>query len=148
MVYRAEIVYARQSALWRGRTSWVTVMADDSGMPNKKLEAGRPRRAWSGAARLSPIILWMGEARTAPGVFSGWHHHGEHNDLRSRAVGSIRSSSEIVVARVWRLAPGTSSPSPAHTVHREATRRGGAGSRGGPRRYRPIVINVDGPHSD
>lgn len=93
--------------------------------------------------------LWAGIAKTAGGVFSGWHHHGAYESVIHVLRGAIRlefgpGGHEAIVARAGDtlyVAPGE--------IHREGNpddepsdvfvTRSGEGE---------IVVNVPGPAPD
>lgn len=90
--------------------------------------------------------VWSGLARTAPGVTSGWHHHGDNDTTVYVEAGVFKlefgpRGEEIVEAR-----PGDFVLIPRGVVHRESNPsteesrlvvvRAGIG---------PPTINVDGP---
>jgi uncharacterized RmlC-like cupin family protein len=92
---------------------------------------------------------WAGLARTAPGVISGWHHHGENDTTVYVEAGCFRvefgaGGSEVVDAEA-----GDFVVIPGGLVHRESNPsaaesrlivfRVGTG---------PPTINVDGPSGD
>ena len=110
-----------------------------------------PGPASPGVARQTAVAtegVWVGEARTAPGAWSGWHHHGEQTTYGHVLSGRIAfefgtGGAERVVA-----GPGEYFVVPPHAVHREGNPndeeqqvvvvRVGSG---------PSVINVDAPET-
>lgn len=117
-------------------------------VPHSALEAG-PSTA--GVVRQTAVAaenVWVGEARTAPGARSGWHHHGDHTTYGRVLAGQIEfefgsTGSERVVATA-----GDYFVVPPHTVHREGNPhtedqvvlvvRVGSG---------PSVVNVESPEA-
>lgn len=89
---------------------------------------------------------WFGEARTEPGMSSGWHHHAEHCTYVYVVQGRLRLESGPGGREVADLGPGEYAQIPPHAVHRESNpadeesllilARRGSG---------PTVVNVDGP---
>ena len=90
--------------------------------------------------------VWVGLTHTAPGVTSGWHHHGDYDTYIYMAAGVAHGDfgsggGEHVEARA-----GDFIHVPKHTIHRESNPGGeesamvivrvGSG---------PPVINVEGP---
>ena len=89
--------------------------------------------------------LWAGTLKTAVGMESGWHHHGDHHSVIYLVRGRMRvdfgptgtNSVEAVAGDFISVPPGV--------IHREATAedevaavviRAGGGE---------VVVNVDGP---
>ncbi len=90
--------------------------------------------------------MWSGLARTAPGVVSGWHHHGAHETSIYIVTGAMKIESGPGGRDVVDLAPGDFCHIPPGIVHRESNPsdqethavvvRAGDG---------PPTVNVDGP---
>lgn len=90
--------------------------------------------------------LWSGLARTAPGVVSGWHHHGTTETTIYIVRGAMKIESGPGGGEVVDLRPGDFCHIPAGIVHRESNPsseethavvvRAGTG---------PPTVNVDGP---
>lgn len=90
--------------------------------------------------------LWAGLVRTAPGMVSGWHHHGEHQTSIYVSSGQLRMESGPGGRQITEAVEGDFIYVPAGAVHREANPgeteshlvvvRAGQG---------PTTINVDGP---
>ena len=59
-------------------------------------------------------------AQTAPGMMSGWHHHGDHDVYGYVASGAARFESESGEEGAVDLGPGDFFHVAAHTVHRES----------------------------
>lgn len=102
-----------------------------------------------GIARLQAFgteSTWFGEARTEPGVTSGWHHHAEHRTYAYVVRGRFRLESGPGGRDVIDAGPGDYVEIPPHVVHRESNPadeesllilvRQGSG---------PVVVNVDRP---
>jgi uncharacterized RmlC-like cupin family protein len=92
--------------------------------------------------------MWSGMVHTEPGVFSGWHHHGEHESVIYVVTGGLRMESGVDGADVFDALPGEFIFVPPYCVHREGNMteevativviRQGLGDH---------VFNVDGPPS-
>jgi len=87
---------------------------------------------------------WVGYVSTAPGEWSGWHHHGDQDSyfyvLRGRIEFEYGSSRDRLA-----ISAGDFAYMPARVIHRERTAPGGGEVilvRIGPG---PSVVNVDGP---
>ena len=90
--------------------------------------------------------LWAGLARTAPGMTSGWHHHGGYETSIYVVSGRLRMESGPGGAEVMEAGPGDFVHVPAGAVHRESN-PGDAEShlvvvRAG---HGVPTVNVDGP---
>lgn len=90
--------------------------------------------------------LWAGLARTAPGMTSGWHHHGDHETSIYVVSGSLRMESGPGGTEVVEAVAGDFVHVPAGAVHRESNPSDAEShivvvraGRGAP------TINVDGP---
>ena len=90
--------------------------------------------------------LWAGLARTAPGMTSGWHHHGDHETSIYIVSGRLRMESGPGGAEVLDAVAGDFVHVPAGAVHRESNPSDAEShivvvraGRGAP------TINVDGP---
>ena len=90
--------------------------------------------------------LWAGLARTAPGMTSGWHHHGDHETSIYIVSGRLRMESGPGGAEVVDAVAGDFVHVPAGAVHRESNPSDAEShivvvraGRGAP------TINVDGP---
>jgi uncharacterized RmlC-like cupin family protein len=114
---------------------------------SERTEAPGPRTP--GMVREQAFIgedRWVGFVRTEPGVWSGWHHHGDHDTYVYVVRGSIElefgpGGRERVAGK-----PGDFALIPQGAVHREGTSPQEPGEavivrigRGQP------VINVEGP---
>lgn len=90
--------------------------------------------------------MWGGLARTAAGMTSGWHHHGDYDTCIYLAAGSLRMESGPGGAVVADAVAGDFVFVPKEAIHREGNPgeaesqlivvRAGQG---------PVVVNVDGP---
>lgn len=90
--------------------------------------------------------VWAGLARTAPGVVSGWHHHGENETTVYVEAGAFRIEFGEQGAEVVEARPGDFVLIGKGVVHRESNPdtvesrlvivRAGTG---------PPTVNVDGP---
>src|SRR5207244_2906648 len=63
--------------------------------------------------------LWAGLVKTAPGMASGWHHHGDYETSIYVAVGQLRMESGPGGAEVIDAGPGDFLYVPPGAVHRE-----------------------------
>jgi uncharacterized RmlC-like cupin family protein len=90
--------------------------------------------------------MWSGFVRTAPGMTSGWHHHGDYDTSIYVASGTLRMESGPGGADVVTAMAGDFVHVPKGAVHREGNEsdeeshlvvvRAGSG---------PPTINVVGP---
>jgi uncharacterized RmlC-like cupin family protein len=90
--------------------------------------------------------LWAGLVRTAPGMTSGWHHHGEHETSIYVSSGTLRMESGPGGTDVIAAVAGDFVHVPKGAIHREGNDgdeesrlivvRAGLG---------PPTVNVDGP---
>lgn len=90
--------------------------------------------------------MWAGLVRTAAGMTSGWHHHGDHDTTIYVLSGGLKMESGPQGADVVEAEPGDFVLVPRETVHRESNPtdvesrlivvRAGTG---------PPTINVEGP---
>jgi len=93
--------------------------------------------------------IWAGLVRTAPGVTSQWHHHGDHETSIYVARGTLRMESGPGGADVVSARPGDFVYVPRGAIHRESNDgseeshlvvvRAGQG---------PPTVNVEGPAPD
>ena len=90
--------------------------------------------------------LWAGLARTAPGMTSAWHHHGDHETSIYIVSGRLRMESGPGGVEVLDAVAGDFVHVPAGAVHRESNPSDAEShivvvraGRGAP------TINVDGP---
>jgi uncharacterized RmlC-like cupin family protein len=93
--------------------------------------------------------MWSGTVDTAPGITTGWHHHGEHDTTLYVVSGRFRLESGPGGRDVVEGGPGDFLHVPAGAVHRE--------SNPGDSSSRAVVVrcgsgepttNVDGPAPD
>jgi uncharacterized RmlC-like cupin family protein len=90
--------------------------------------------------------LWSGVVHTAPGVVSGWHHHGDHESVIYVASGALRMESGRQGQDVLDAHPADFVFVPPRAIHREGNTtdevatlvvtRAGQG---------PSVVNVEAP---
>jgi uncharacterized RmlC-like cupin family protein len=90
--------------------------------------------------------MWVGGARTEPGMVSGWHHHGDHESAIYVVSGALRMEFGKGGSQVFDAGPGDFVYVPRGAIHRETNPtevpadivvvRGGTGE---------SVVNVDGP---
>ncbi|HXW33335.1 MAG TPA: cupin domain-containing protein [Acidimicrobiales bacterium] len=93
--------------------------------------------------------MWAGLVRTAPGMTSGWHHHGDYDTAIYVTRGALRLESGLGGAEIVRAEAGDFVHVPKGAVHREGNDsneesylivvRAGHG---------PTTVNVDGPSPD
>ncbi|HMK64138.1 MAG TPA: cupin domain-containing protein [Acidimicrobiales bacterium] len=93
--------------------------------------------------------MWAGLVRTAPGMTSGWHHHGDYDTAICVTRGALRLESGPGGAEIVRAEAGDFAHVPKGAVHREGNDsdeesypivvRAGHG---------PATVNVDGPAPD
>jgi len=81
--------------------------------------------------------LWAGVLRTAPGMVSGWHHHGEHESVIFVADGALRMEFGPGGLDVLEAGPGDFLHVGKGAIHRESNPT--------EREATAIVVNVDGP---
>ena len=90
--------------------------------------------------------LWAGLARTAPGMTSGWHHHGDYETSIYIVTGRLRMESGPGGTQVAEAGPGDFLHVPAGAVHRESNPSAGESQiivvRAG---HGVPTVNVDGP---
>lgn len=90
--------------------------------------------------------MWAGLARTAPGMVSAWHHHGEYESSIYVVSGRLRMESGRGGAEVVEAGPGDFLHVPAGAVHRESNPSDGESEiivvRAG---HGVPTVNVDGP---
>ncbi len=117
----------------------VVVAAEDRVTPaEQQTPSMRREQAFGGEDR------WVGLVRTEPGVWSGWHHHGEYETyfyvLRGVLELEYGSEREAVAAET-----GSFVHMPPNLVHRERTAPGEPGELVLVRLGRgPAVVNVEG----
>jgi uncharacterized RmlC-like cupin family protein len=90
--------------------------------------------------------MWVGHARTDPGMVSGWHHHGDHESAIYVLSGVLRMEFGPGGAEAFDAGPGDFVHVGRGAVHREGNPsdesadivvvRAGTGE---------SVVNVDGP---
>jgi uncharacterized RmlC-like cupin family protein len=90
--------------------------------------------------------MWAGFVRTAPGMVSGWHHHGAYETAIYVVSGSLRMESGPAGGDRLDAGPGDFLHVAPGAIHRESNPgdeesrvivvRSGSG---------PAVVNVDGP---
>lgn len=118
-----------------------TVAHDDLAAEDTRQTAGMQRLEATLAEEVRAV-----EVHTAPGMVSGWHHHGDHATYGWVVSGRLRFESGPGGREVVDVGPGDFFFVPPHTVHRESNPtdegqvlvglRVGSG---------PTVVNVDGP---
>jgi uncharacterized RmlC-like cupin family protein len=68
----------------------------------------------------SDSAMWSGFVRTAAGMTSGWHHHGDYASLIYVASGEIRMESGAGGKEIVDAKPGDFVFVPKHMIHRES----------------------------
>lgn len=90
--------------------------------------------------------LWSGLVRTAAGMTSGWHHHGDHETSIYVVTGALRMESGPGGSSVVEAGPGDFLHVPKGAVHRESNPTDGESQivvvRAG---HGATTVNVDGP---
>ena len=90
--------------------------------------------------------LWAGLARTAPGMTSGWHHHGEYETSIYLVSGRLRMESGPGGAEVVEAVAGDFVHVPAGAIHRESNPTDTESHIVVVRAGRGVpTVNVDGP---
>ena len=64
--------------------------------------------------------MWAGLVRTAPGMVSGWHHHGNYETTVYVISGAIRMESGAGGGEVVEAGPGDFLLIPRGAIHRES----------------------------
>ena len=64
--------------------------------------------------------MWAGLVRTAAGMTSGWHHHGDYETSIFVLAGRLRMESGAGGSEVVEAGPGDFVYVPEQTVHRES----------------------------
>ncbi len=88
-------------------------------------------------------------SRVAPGVASGWHHHGDYDVYGYIVSGTVRFENGPGGKDAVNVGPGDFFHVPAHRVHRDVNPSASEGQevllflQG----HGPMVVNVDGPDS-
>ncbi|HZD70847.1 MAG TPA: cupin domain-containing protein [Actinomycetes bacterium] len=90
--------------------------------------------------------VWAGLVRTAPGMVSNWHHHGEYETVIYVLTGALRMEFGPDGSTVVEAGPGDFVYVPKGAVHRESNPSAEPadliGTRAG---HGESVFNVDGP---
>jgi uncharacterized RmlC-like cupin family protein len=90
--------------------------------------------------------MWAGFVRTAPGMTSGWHHHGDYDTSIYVTRGTLRLESGPGGTEVVRAVAGDFVHIPKGAVHREGNDSGEESQlivvRAG---VGPTTVNVKGP---
>lgn len=63
--------------------------------------------------------IWVGRVRTAPGLPSGWHHHGDYETYFYVESGKMRMECGPGGSEVVEAGPGDSGHVPDGVIHRE-----------------------------
>jgi uncharacterized RmlC-like cupin family protein len=121
-------------------------MADVLRITAEERTEGAPTSGMVREEAVATSGMWAGVARTAAGMVSGWHHHGEHESAIYVLTCSLRMEFGPGGTEVLDAAPGDFVYVAPGAVHRESNPTDGearivvvrAGS-GEP------VFNVDGP---
>jgi uncharacterized RmlC-like cupin family protein len=116
--------------------------------PGERVPAD-PTPGMSREQAIASGTLWSGVVTTAPGVTSGWHHHGDHETsiyvVDGQMLVEYAADAGQTVASAQAVA-GDFVHVPPHVVHRESNpgdqpsfavlSRSGTGA---------VTVNVDGP---
>jgi uncharacterized RmlC-like cupin family protein len=113
--------------------------------PDERVE-GDPTPGMIREQAISAPGLWAGLVRTAPGMTSGWHHHGEYETSIYVSSGTLRMESGPGGSEVITATAGDFVHVPKGAIHREGN-DGGEEShlvvvRAG---HGPPTVNVEGP---
>ncbi len=115
--------------------------------PDRRVE-GDPTPGMVREQAVASDGMWGGLARTAPGMTSGWHHHGDYETTIYVLSGSLRMESGPQGHEIIEAGPGDFLYVPRGAVHREGNPSGQESQlvvvRAG---QGPTVTNVDGPAS-
>ena len=113
--------------------------------PHERMEAD-PTPGMLREQAISVPGLWAGFVRTAPGMTSGWHHHGEYETSIYVSSGTLRMESGPGGTDIVTASAGDFVHVPRGAIHREGNDgdeeshlvvvRAGVG---------PPTVNVDGP---
>lgn len=113
--------------------------------PEDRVEAD-PTPGMTREQAVASDALWAGYVRTAPGMVSGWHHHGGHETAVYVLSGVFRVEFGPDGSRATQGRAGDFVVVPPYTVHRESNPadeesalvvvRAGSG---------PPTVNVEGP---
>lgn len=87
--------------------------------PNQRVE-GAPTAGMIREQAIATDGMWAGLVRTAPGMVSGWHHHGAYETAIYVVTGSLRMESGPWGASVVDAGPGDFLYVPRGAVHRES----------------------------
>ena len=116
--------------------------------PDQLGSDGAPTPGMTRRAAVAREGLWSGHVTAAPGMASGWHHHGDNDTVIYVLDGAVRFEFGPAGARSVEGRTGDFVHVPARTVHREmnlrdresqlVVTRAGSG---------PATVNVDGPEA-
>ena len=108
--------------------------------------AGAPTSGMRREEAVATDNTWGGLVHTDPGMFSGWHHHGDYESVIYVMTGRLRMESGPGGTNVSEGGPGDFLFVPRGSVHRESNPSDVKGTavvvrsgRGEP------VVNVEGP---
>jgi uncharacterized RmlC-like cupin family protein len=91
------------------------VRAEERRIPKDGQTAGMTREA-----ALSADGLWVGVVRTAPGMISGWHHHGDYETYAFVVSGRGRMEFGADGREVVEATTGDFLHVPSRVIHRES----------------------------
>jgi len=107
---------------------------------------GQPTPGMTREEAIATPVMWSGSARTAPGMVSGWHHHGAFETSIYVLSGAARMEFGPGGREILEAGPGDFLYVPRGAIHRESNpsgveaeiivTRSGTGE---------PVVNVDGP---
>ena len=78
-------------------------------VPHEALDPGPSTAGMVRNTAAATDTLWVGEVRTAPGAWSGWHHHGEHTTYGRVVSGQLHFEFGRMALRASVQAPAISS---------------------------------------
>lgn len=87
--------------------------------PAQRVE-GDPTPGMTREVAFTSDAMWAGLTRTAAGMTSGWHHHGDHETTIFVVAGRLRMESGPGGRNVIEALPGDFIYVPRRAVHRES----------------------------
>ena len=107
---------------------------------------GQPTPGMTREEAIATPVMWSGSARTAPGMVSGWHHHGAFETSIYVLSGAVRMEFGPGGSEILEAGPGDFFFVPRGAIHRESNPSGVEAeiivTRSGTGKP---VVNVDGP---
>ena len=109
-------------------------------------KAGPPTAGMERQQAFATDGVWAGLVRTAPGMVSGWHHHGEYETVIYVLTGLLKMEFGPGGSTVVEAGPGDFVYVPKGVVHRESNPSAEPADLIGTRAGRgESIFNVDGP---